>query len=82
MNKRVVDLVRERNRLRKHNRQLINSLDHYFEIVHHAYSKRRAKKLERKLPFVPTYKGDDGQIVDMPRTETNQEFADRMKDRR
>lgn len=77
MRRRMQGMVREMGRLRKHNRTLINVLDHYYEMAHHSFSKRRAEKLERKLP---TSELKDDQVYDMPPLpETNQEFANRMK---
>ncbi len=32
--KRIKDLLRERSRLKKHNRELINIYDHYHAMVH------------------------------------------------
>ena len=78
MRERLRDLVRERGRLRKHNILLINLLDHYSEMVHHVFSERRAEKLGRKFRIA---KENKKPRIYIPYTETNQEFADRMKAR-
>lgn len=44
LRRRVRALLRNNAILKKHNRQLQNALDHYHEIVHGGYRKRRAER--------------------------------------
>jgi hypothetical protein len=82
---RLRELVRDRERLRRHNRGLINLLDHYYEMTSHYFSEKRAEKRAHALP-PPTAKRDYSAVAGTPilihRIETNQEFADRMKGKR
>ncbi len=76
MRKRLRDLIRDRERLRKHNRMLINLYAHYFEMTHHSSAQKRAEKL-RPRSISPTM----ALRVSAP-VETNEEFVNRLKGKR